>query len=181
MGLLVGSWSAVHLSKFFQGLMKKHPLSSPHPPAVQFKCTSFTHNEFVRVVTKTKASSAPSLFDRVGYRVFKRCPALVQALSDLSLITRQKLLGLVESCEADFLAISGCKAISDLFNTCWSQAVIPAQWKVAAIQLIAKELASQDSTNPSNFCPIALTSCIGKLSPPSFAIAGLPTCCRISP
>ena len=54
-------------------------------------------------------------------------------------------------------------ALLDLFNDCWSQSVIPTQWKMAAIKLIAKSSAMDEPTSPSNFCPIALTSCIGKL------------------
>ena len=54
-------------------------------------------------------------------------------------------------------------ALLDLFNACWSQSVIPAQWKLAAIKLIAKSSAIDEPTSSSNFRPIALTSCIGKL------------------
>ena len=54
-------------------------------------------------------------------------------------------------------------ALQDLFNCCWSQSTIPSQWKLAAIKLIPKSSAKDDPTSPSNFRPIALTSCIGKL------------------
>ena len=55
------------------------------------------------------------------------------------------------------------KALCDLFNSCWTLSAIPSQWKLAAIKLIGKSSAEEDSTSPSNFRPIALTSCIGKL------------------
>ena len=54
-------------------------------------------------------------------------------------------------------------ALLNIFNCCWSQSVIPKDWKVAAIKLIGKEAAKNDPSQPANFRPIALTSCIGKL------------------
>ena len=54
-------------------------------------------------------------------------------------------------------------ALVDLFNYCWAQSEIPSQWKFAAIKLIGKSSAADDPTSPSNFRPIALTSCVGKL------------------
>ena len=50
-----------------------------------------------------------------------------------------------------------------LFNLCWSQSIIPQEWKVAAIRLISKGSACQNPCDPGNFRPIALTPCIGKL------------------
>ena len=55
-------------------------------------------------------------------------------------------------------------ALHDLFKSCWSQSVVPAQWKVAAVKLIGKATAEEDPSVPSNFRPIALTSCVGKPS-----------------
>ena len=46
---------------------------------------------------------------------------------------------------------------------CWTQTTVPANWKRATVKLIGKPAAEQDPTLPSNFRPIALTSCIGKL------------------
>ena len=54
-------------------------------------------------------------------------------------------------------------ALVQLFNICWAQSTIPGEWKCAAIKLIPKGSASEDTTNPVNFRPIALTPCIGKL------------------
>ena len=54
-------------------------------------------------------------------------------------------------------------ALVDLFNYCWAQPEIPSQWKFAVIKLIGKSSAADDPTSPSNFRPIALTSCVGKL------------------
>ena len=54
-------------------------------------------------------------------------------------------------------------ALVKLFNICWAQSTIPGEWKCAAIKLIPKSSASEDTTNPGNFRPIALTPCVGKL------------------
>ena len=54
-------------------------------------------------------------------------------------------------------------ALVQLFNICWNQSIIPGEWKCAAIKLIPKSSAIEDTTNPANFRPIALTPCIGKL------------------
>ena len=50
-------------------------------------------------------------------------------------------------------------ALLGLFNTCWANSTVPSAWKTAGIRLLAIE----DPFTPSNFRPIALTSCIGKL------------------
>ena len=54
-------------------------------------------------------------------------------------------------------------ALADLFSTCWKQGQVPSEWKHGVIRLIPKAAAREDPGNPSNFRPIALTSCIGKL------------------
>ena len=51
-------------------------------------------------------------------------------------------------------------ALLDLFNTCWRLRTVPPPWKKG---LIPKADASNSPHLPSNFHPIALTSCIGKL------------------
>ena len=107
-------------------------MPTPKFPEVEMDCSPFTPEEVVKVIKKTNHSSAPSPFDRVGYTIFKKCPALIPALLDL-------------------------------FNACWSQAFIPAQWKTAAVKLIAKGSAEDDPGNPGNFRPIALTPCISKI------------------
>ena len=54
-------------------------------------------------------------------------------------------------------------ALLDLFNTCWRLRTVPPPWKKGVIRLIPKADASNSPHLPSNFRPIALTSCIGKL------------------
>ena len=54
-------------------------------------------------------------------------------------------------------------ALMDLFNVCWQQGNVPRGWKQGVIHLIPKATAQEDPLSPSNFRPIALTSCVGKL------------------
>lgn len=54
-------------------------------------------------------------------------------------------------------------ALLRLFNTCWSTSSMPSQWKVGVLHLLGKESAKSDPSVPSNFRPIALTSCMDKV------------------
>lgn len=54
-------------------------------------------------------------------------------------------------------------ALHNIFNLCWTSSTVPSAWKLAAVRLIAKPSAKSDSSSPTNFRPIALTSCVGKL------------------
>ena len=54
-------------------------------------------------------------------------------------------------------------ALVDLYNLCWLSGSAPAAWKKATIRLIGKSSAKDNPKDPSNFRPIILTSCVGKL------------------
>ena len=54
-------------------------------------------------------------------------------------------------------------ALFNLYNACWSSATIPKAWKQAVVRLIPKSSASACPSDPANFRPIALTSCVGKV------------------
>ena len=54
-------------------------------------------------------------------------------------------------------------ALLRLYNLCWTTKCVLSQWKVGVIQLLGKPAAQQDPSSPSNFRPIALTSCLGKV------------------
>ena len=54
-------------------------------------------------------------------------------------------------------------ALLHMFNRCWMTQSTPTPWKVGIIRLQGKMKAQDDPTNPSNFRPIALTSCISKV------------------
>ena len=54
-------------------------------------------------------------------------------------------------------------ALHNIFNLCWTLSTVPQAWKLASVKLIAKAAANSDPASPSNFRPIALTSCVGKL------------------
>ena len=47
-----------------------------------------------------------------------------------------------------------------IFNDIWINSKFPESWKIARIILIPKP--GRDSSNPANYCPIALTSCLCK-------------------
>ena len=55
------------------------------------------------------------------------------------------------------------QALHNLFNLCWACSIVPSAWKLAAVRLIGKSTAEADPSTPSNFRPIALTPCVGKL------------------
>ena len=64
----------------------------------------------------------------------------------------------------DFEKMSFLGACSvQLHNQCWQTSTIPQAWRTASNRLIAKGSAKDDPSSPSNFWPIALTSCIGKI------------------
>ena len=54
-------------------------------------------------------------------------------------------------------------ALHNIFNLCWATSVVPTIWKVASVKLLGKSSAVSDSSSPTNFRPIAITSCVGKL------------------
>lgn len=58
-------------------------------------------------------------------------------------------------------------ALLDIYDHCWQTSTIPSLWEKTSVILIPKKTAKGDPSNPANFRPIALTSCIGKFSPPS--------------
>ena len=50
-----------------------------------------------------------------------------------------------------------------MYNCCWTTQAIPTAWKVGIVHLLGKKKAADDSTKPSHFHPIVLTSCISKV------------------
>ena len=54
---------------------------------------------------------------------------------------------------------------------CWQQANVPTEWRQGVIRLIPKAAAKNDPDLPSNFHPVALTSCVGSC----LHLAGFPT------
>ena len=58
-------------------------MPTPTTPDVELDCSPFSLDEVASVFKKMASGSAPSPFDRVGYVVFKRCPALLPALVQL--------------------------------------------------------------------------------------------------
>ena len=58
-------------------------MPAPPCPRVEMDCSSFSGNEVSQVVKKMKSTSAPSPFDRVGYIILKKYPALIPLLIHL--------------------------------------------------------------------------------------------------
>jgi hypothetical protein len=54
------------------------------------------------------------------------------------------------------------KIILLLINETVKQAIIPESWKSSIINMIPKK--QQNSSNPKDYRPISLTSCLGKLA-----------------
>ena len=54
-------------------------------------------------------------------------------------------------------------ALLDLYGMCWDTQTIPQPWKQGVIRHIPKVSAKENPSDPSNFRPIALTSCVGKV------------------
>ena len=54
-------------------------------------------------------------------------------------------------------------ALLHIFNSCWLVKRVPEAWKIGVLKLLGKKKAEEDASNPKNFRPIALTSCIGKI------------------
>ena len=50
-----------------------------------------------------------------------------------------------------------------LYNLCWATEQVPSQWKVGAFYLLGKSAADKELSQPSNFRPIALNSCVDKV------------------
>ena len=92
-------------------------------------------------------------------------------------ITEEELLQVIKKCKASstpspidqmhYRIFKNCPSLVPalllLFNTCWSTSSVPSQWKVGVLRLLGKQAAKSDPSVPSNFRPIALTSCVGKL------------------
>ena len=106
---------------------------TPTTPDVEFDCSPFSQNEVASVIKKMAPGSAPSPFDRVGYVVFKKCPALppalVQAIQCLLGPVRSPRVMEVCSHQADPKRVSSsghhqsCQLQAHCLNTLYRQSV----------------------------------------------------------
>ena len=102
-------------------------------PSIPMCITPFTDEEIGSVISQLKSSSAPSPVDQIPYTIFMKCPSLLPALVHM-------------------------------YNCCWTTQTVPSAWKVGTVvHLLGKKKAPDDPSNPSNFRPIALTSCVSKV------------------
>ena len=60
------------------------PNAPPPVPDCSMDMSPISEVELVRVIKKSKPSSAPSPVDRISYLIFKKCPSLHPALLDLN-------------------------------------------------------------------------------------------------
>ena len=60
-----------------------HWLPSPPTPSVPFDSGDITRDEIAQVVKKARSRSAASPLDGISYKIIKRCPSLLPALSSL--------------------------------------------------------------------------------------------------
>ena len=58
-------------------------LPATKPPHCAFNDAPITTSEISEVIKRSRSTSSPSPMDRVSYKILKRCPALLPALSDL--------------------------------------------------------------------------------------------------
>ena len=114
-------------------------------------------------------------FDQTGYHYHLHSSSLLRNLCPLTRF--DEIRGAITKARSKsspspfdqitYLVIKRCPSIStallDLFNCCWQSATIPTSWKRGVIRLIPKASAKKNPQHPSNFRPIALTSCVGKL------------------
>ena len=135
------SFSKDEANTFFHqtySCVNQEPITSPswastHPiPNALFDTAAISREEIVVQIRKSRSGSAPCPFDQVSYKIFKKCPSVIDALLNI-------------------------------FNHCLYQASIPNIWKVGVTRLLGKPAAKVDPKNPSNFRPITLTPCTGKL------------------
>ena len=103
-------------------------------PTTPFNLLEFSLEEIQNRLKTCRNGSAPGPIDQIPYQI--------------------PILKRCPSCSLILLHI---------FNCCLSSSFFPHMWQTAVIKLISKPSAKSDSDNPSNFRPIALTSCIGKV------------------
>ena len=85
------AFSAEDAESFFKEVYSTSPrpfqrpswLPEANSPHCAFNDDPITTSEISGVIKRINSSSSPSPIDRVSYRLFKKCPALVQALVDL--------------------------------------------------------------------------------------------------
>ena len=97
-------------------------MPTPPPPEVEMNCSPIMTVEVTCVLKRMRTRSAPSPFDSMG----------------VGYVVFKKCSSLIP-------------ILVHLFNLCWSQSIIPHEWKVAAIQLISKGSAGQNPSDPGNF------------------------------
>ena len=99
----------------------------------------------------------------INYNKSKNCITLEVLKKAIKSLNVNKALG-PDKISNKFIKCLEDKVVVELlniFNLCWSKGYYPKCWKVANSLLINKP--GKPKSNPSNYQPIALICCIGKL------------------
>ena len=154
-----------NLWRFTKDLLENDTVSDIQPTFSESEATSFFSSTY---------SSEPRLFTQPPWLPSTSAPVAVFNEEDISM---DEIAQAVERSRSKsspspldgipYSVFKKCPALlvtlHNIFNLCWATSVVPSAWKVASIKLIGKSSARSDPSTPTNFKPIALTSCVGKL------------------
>lgn len=166
--------SLYHLAKSFKRKKKSVP------PLIDPNGTYYTDKDKAEVFVNSFKQSfeislnAPSKFESTVRKSVQSIPPL--NLGEVSPIAQSEVESIFKSlnpkkaCGPDsisnsaLIALSSCNIFvnlcTNLFNACLNLAHFPNNWKIAKILPIPK--TSTPSSNPDNYRPISLLSCLGK-------------------
>ena len=150
--------------KFADKLLSDNDKSNVQP--------SFNQDQAYRFFSSTYKSSSSEVFHQPSWMPDTPAPS---TLFYHGSITHEELAFTLKKCRCgsapnpldgiSYTILKQCPslrpALLHLYNTCIMQSQVPSQWKAAVIKLIPKPAAQSCPSNPKNFRPIALTSCIG--------------------
>ena len=156
----------VNLWQFTKDLLEDKPVTNVHPTFSETEATSFFskayHSEPRRY---TQPSWIPSA--TVPVAEFNEDDITLEEITLAVKKARSKSSPSPFDVFIPYIVFKKCpallSALHNIFNLFWTCSTIPSAWKMAAVKLIAKSTAQTDPSLPSNFRPIALTSCVGKL------------------
>ena len=115
-------------------------MQHPNPPSIIFSLQCPTHAEICKSI-KRKRNGATSGFNALTYVPYKKCKSLQNFVVKFAIKIQQ-----AKDVPADWAL--------------WQAKDVPADWAQAFIVLLSK---SNDLASVAEFCPIAITSTIGKI------------------
>ena len=150
--------------KFAKSLLDKYSTSQTLPQFSPEACAYFTQTYH----------SSPHEYVQPNWMPSPACPILPFdedpiTLCEIESVVKHTRIGSSPSPldQVSYRILKKCPSLSegllDLYQSCWSSLVVPNALKIACIKLIGKSTAKENPEHSSNFRPIALTSCIGKI------------------